>query len=753
MKKAEDTIFEDEGTGVPSDESSILSNADEDQSQDLNLDELYSLLGESSSSDSHQAETEAFTEVEAALVEPMSSDISVLDELQSMYSDLDSSSDENDSVSVMDELEAMYGDSAGSVINNDESDADSVSIMEELEAMYGSFSESASDDENSSKNNHEPVTESVSVLAELEALLADTGEAGIETPLAAAASDSHEEAIGEETGFSETSSSSDYEHLFENRRSVLDELQNLLQSSIEELEASADNNTGASMSVLGVEYPSRNELKTLLEDKLSQLMMVSDGSGSFDFDEGQSVLDELNALMEATGSGTSASNLYLSANKPDDSVDDKDVSASDEIDEYISSITPTSENIASDDGASSVLDELESMLSGTAEAIDSEMVPDDLSISTDAANGNDDSVLSESAAYLDELSEFMKVESIDSMQAPGVGTVSVESGGASDVLEQLEEMLAETVEQKNDEISENRIDIDNDNDFALQQESTDLPGKSKDDTLEEIKLEEVPELKEKIQPVEADQNRLKQKSISEEIYSLEESESNKGLPLWLGLIAVVVVGVLVLWNFSGSGEEQAKLAESVTPAETGALLVKTSTPDEPAEIESISDLLARLEATRYEQKSSYDYETYEQPVQPDVDEPLSDEGSDSSVDMDVSQLEQQAQSIVPVIPELTLEAILNEPSGGDLTAKAGNIWSVHLMAYYNEPPHASELKFLADEGIPYKIEKVKVNDGDWYRVLVKKSSEYNLAKEYAEMLANRLGIKDIWISKTQRAED
>ncbi|MCK4704168.1 MAG: hypothetical protein KAT90_01695, partial [Gammaproteobacteria bacterium] len=80
-------------------------------------------------------------------------------------------------------------------------------------------------------------------------------------------------------------------------------------------------------------------------------------------------------------------------------------------------------------------------------------------------------------------------------------------------------------------------------------------------------------------------------------------------------------------------------------------------------------------------------------------------------------------------------------------------WSVHLFAYYNKPPMASELEFLKVVGVPYKIKKAIVHGKLWYRVQVDKNSEFHVAKKYAVMLGKKYGIKGIWISKHQGADN
>ena len=98
---------------------------------------------------------------------------------------------------------------------------------------------------------------------------------------------------------------------------------------------------------------------------------------------------------------------------------------------------------------------------------------------------------------------------------------------------------------------------------------------------------------------------------------------------------------------------------------------------------------------------------------------------------------------------MNAEPVFIEPFVEDLTGKVQNVWSVHLMSFYKEAPHPNELKFLRIAEVPYKIEKVFVKGGIWHRVLVNKTSEYRVAKQYADFLKKKLGIKKIWISKSR----
>jgi len=82
-----------------------------------------------------------------------------------------------------------------------------------------------------------------------------------------------------------------------------------------------------------------------------------------------------------------------------------------------------------------------------------------------------------------------------------------------------------------------------------------------------------------------------------------------------------------------------------------------------------------------------------------------------------------------------------------------NTWIVHLSAYYGKPPPDIELEYLRDAAIPYEVVEVILSGKVWYRVLVSGFMEYGDAKEYAEKMKNRFGIKKIWISNMQMTFD
>ena len=668
MKKAKEHSIERDDADLLS-EASLLSDNDQNLDQGLNLDELYSMLDEPLSNE-QQIDPEKLADMEEVVVSDATiDDGSVLDELQAMYSDLNSSGDEDDDVSVMDELEAKYGNSDDSMAD-DELDTDTTSIMEELESVYGSFSESGND---------------------------DIDEGNIDSLMASL--DSQSTIESEET--TEVSSDSDYEHLFESRTSVLDKLQNLLQSSIDELKAKADSDVDVSALMLDTEYPTRNELINLLETKLSQLRMISDASGSYGSDDASSVIDELNALLAETGSDVSSLDSYSPA-------------TSDEV-------VP----------AGSALDELESLLTEPVKSTETEALQDASSVSVDA-----DSALKELEAYLGDMSEYPAADvdasvDIDSpVKEEEIDTISTQSDSALGVLEQLEEMMAETA------TSEKEVSV------------------------EEHEAEDVPEPKSKLQPVDMHKIRLEQRSFNKEVYASDEARDSKRLPIAsMLLLAAVVIGVIVFWGLFDSGDDQDERIQpdQIELAEEAALSESVPSSDEVA---SIDDLLASLETTRYEQKSSddelytavappYDEKTPDdEEIQPDVESEVVQE-----VLQDAPLSEQSVQLITSDRLEEPVEQLVIEPFTEDLEGKSGDVWSVHLMSFYKEPPHQDELEFLRIARVPYKIEQVTVKGGIWHRVLVNKTSEYRVAKDYAGILKKSLGIKKIWISKTQAAKD
>ena len=363
MNTTEDATLEDDDEGLESVDSLTLSSADQA------LDELYTLLGESSSLDKSD-DADVSVDSETSL-----SGDAVLEELQVMYSSSDDSITESDStteaISVMDELEKLYGGTDGVSVDDQlststeaESAVKNVSVMDELEAMYGSATTPEMDDEPV-----DPIEGDTSSLDELEALLGDSFESSTEAvaeeiPLESTADSSNEEFEANDAGIS----SSD-EYLFENRKPVLEELQNLLQSSVEELKERADSHIGKTILALDMEYPTRNELITLLEEKLNLLNNISDTSGIDSFDGSTSVLEEFNALMSEADS---SKNTLDST----DALPNEGASLSDEVDEYVSYINAKyKESSGDEDVAESVIpDEFDDLLLDTDNTVDADVL-------------------------------------------------------------------------------------------------------------------------------------------------------------------------------------------------------------------------------------------------------------------------------------------------------------------------------------------------------------------------------------------
>lgn len=668
MKNSEDHVLEDEEAGLGLVKSSDLSGVD------TSLDELYALLGESSSLDN---EAVVSKDDETPLVED-----STLEELQAMYSGSEASAldgkgeSSTESISIMDELEAMYGSSNGAIINaemtsdNDDTGMnESVSIMEELEAMYGG-------DIASTTVEDLPVEKSASSLDELEALLegtfnAVTEEVGEETPLKSLDASSYEDDVDslvalnnltsslvetnshEDAESSEVYSSSNYEQLFENRKPVLEELQNLLQSSVEELKAKENSNTGTSILALDKEYPTRNELITLLEDKLSQLRMISDASGSYSLDNSSSVLEELNALMAGAGTAISSSSSYTPTTPVETLPDDNDISMSDDVDEYVSYINEKYKNASSNavtDSASfesltsdtnnatlsvsenieiadadSGLKELEAYLAEMSETstVDTDNLVDadaDSQVNETRPGGSSAESADSRLSALDQLEELMgeaasseidvdssiEVGTDDLAKEAGIADISTKPGSGLSALERLERLMGETASSENKDSSE---DISaTKNDFEIQQESSYLSNKIKEIEAEQDSVEqESSGPGDNMQPVEAHRNRLKQRSLPNETHLLEAIEAKKRLPMGTILLAAIIVGVIVLWNSFDSGEdprdrvqsdpvkltEKAVSVESVPQTETeyySESVLLSETPKESAPLSEIEPL-------------------------------------------------------------------------------------------------------------------------------------------------------------------
>ncbi|NOQ79579.1 MAG: hypothetical protein GQ546_09285, partial [Gammaproteobacteria bacterium] len=437
MKIAEDYIPEDNNTGLSSDDPLLSSNDDQEQVYDL--DESISLLNDEA-------------------------EVSMLAETS-----LDKEKDDN---SILEELEALYGSSDEVRIDDPESVYDD-SVLHELEVVYDSTNESISDKNEIVSNIEEPISENKStgdsVLEELEAMFSgdsvesvmDSITDNVETSEAVEHSSNESETsglsaldelkafLGETASNEDSESDNKYaandEYLLESRRSVLDELKNLLQSCIDELTATTEDSSAFSILSAEVEYPDCDELINLLETKLSQLMKISADSASSDYVAGgASVLDELSGLLSET---------EIDNNK---NVSDTSVSPG-EVNEYVSSIeldhdSYKDETVATD----SVLDELKELLGETDDAEIAESpstgdysiaevsyetpVLEDSTVSAADTGGNEKSVLEEFAAYMDGSSDLPGV----GIEAPEQETETASAFDESDTLKQLEAMLNES---------------------------------------------------------------------------------------------------------------------------------------------------------------------------------------------------------------------------------------------------------------------------------------------------------------------
>ena len=531
MNTTEDATFEDEDAGLESVDSLTLSSADQA------LDELYTLLGESSSLDKSD-DADFSVDSETSL-----SGDAVLEELQVMFSSSDDSIAESDStaeaISVMDELEKLYGGSDGvsvdeqlSTSTEGESAVKNVSVMDELEAMYGSATTPEMDDEPV-----DPIEGNTSSLDELEALLGDSFESSTEeVPLESTPDTSNEEFEANDADISFGD-----EYSFENRKPVLEELQNLLQSSVEELKERADSHIGKTILALDMEYPTRNELITLLEEKLNLLNNISDTSGSDSFDGSTSVLEEFNALMSEEGGSKNTSDSI-------DTLPNDATSLSDEVDEYVSYINSKYKEFSSDEDV--------------AESV----IPDEF----------DDLLLD-----------------VDN-------TVDADSSVEADVLNQLEDMMAEIETPEIEDVNKDSQVAEKD--VVIQQEST----VQKDDT----------------KPAEAHEYRLKARSIVDDSYLSDRLDDTKRLPMGIILLAVAIIaGIVVFWNLFGSGDEsvdyvqpdRAKSVQTVVLAESP--LQDSSIPDTPVETSSIGDSPSAIKSYKYVQESQSDEEYVDAPVQ------------------------------------------------------------------------------------------------------------------------------------------
>ena len=713
MSIAEDTISEDKDTGLLPDDPSVSSNDD----QGYELDDSASLFTD---------ETEVSASIEASAETPLAQDDnenSPLEELEVLY---DSSAEvtTGDSESVVDEIpvlqefEAMSDSSSEAtdknsetISNNEEPISNNVStgdsVLEELEAMYGSSNGSTSENSETVLNVEEPISENEStgdsVLQELEALLSgDSVESvvnsitdEVETSEAAeyssnesdnsgiSALDELKAFLGETASHEDSKSDDTYvsndDYSIASRRSILDELQNLLQSCIDELKAATEGGSGVSILSTEVDYPSHYELKNLLETKLSELAKISAASVSTDYVvDGSSVLDELSELLGETeiNNSENVSDISVSLDEVDDylssigsgdgaSDNDETVATDSVLDELkellgesddMETGIPVSYSVSDyslDDvpDETPLLDPLEDLLSASGEIEDSEMLQDSSTASVaetwDTEKGeNEKSVLEEFAAYMDGSSDLPGIATVAPAEETETESAFDEVDSTSDTLEQLEAMLNESSAYI-DEKSSETIPL-NEDDSPIEYEAPQLSANN-----EEGKHEDTSGLKNKIPPAEV-------KTESRVQNSLQKTENNNRLPIvGMSLVAVAVIGLIVFWNSPGDQDSQeSRLLLRQSKSLTKPVIVSTeSEPLAQVEVKPTASILvdnadnidgfsATIETSEYETEPLYESEAndsyenaqhdlYEVPVQYIVDEPLNNEVIDSRVEIDV----------------------------------------------------------------------------------------------------------------------
>ena len=235
----------------------------------------------------------------------------------------------------------------------------------------------------------------------------------------------------------------------------------------------------------------------------------------------------------------------------------------------------------------------------------------------------------------------------------------------------------------------------------------------------------------KMHTTEANGDIQKLRSMIDKTNQSDTPEPKKRfLVVGLLLLVAVIAGIIVFWNLFSSGDEtsdrlqpdQNISAENIVPAEPELL----SEPTPVSEPESLSEPELSLE---------------ENSVSVSV----------SEVETDVSPMEQPVQLITPDSSESISSESSNESV--DVTEEMSNVWSLYLYSYYNKPPEDSDLESLNALGIPYEIIRAIVNNELWYRVQLYKHSEYRVAKEHADMLGNKYGIKGIWINRSKSEDD
>lgn len=708
-------------------------------------------------------------------------------------------SGDHSSSTDIDELYNLLGDICISeandpeVMNNTEHDASSVvdehsvSALEELELMFSSSKESADTDfslQNSEQYSAGEDFNSISALDELKAFLSDGTQ--------------------DEIGDIETSSPSILEFSFENRRSVLDELQNLLQSCLDELKADTKNTIDDMSVFTDAVYPSRDELHDLLEDTLGQLMLLSNSSMSMTSSGSVSVLDELNNFMHETG--------------------ECDVSSVNE------------EDVMESSSSNSIIDELNLLLGNT----DSEMLDIPLESDDSASGISDESfVQDELATYMAELSDDAAIDDKTSIEEIVEDAADTEFDSSISTLEELEVMLNEIGIYDNDETSDS-IEASDDV-FSYETEVKSLCA----DNNKEKKVKADNRSHSEVQSNATVPDKIKTKktvvnaSVEDEGLSYEQ-DSNNRIPITGLLFATVgAVAIYGFWSLLHTSDEinnhsEIPVIQQHEPASVGALEKGSNTVISTGE-DSIYELLAKTEASDYVPISNYEDESlntefnntdiedittqklYEEDSgEAAVDESLNKENTENKTTLNVQEedrgeknrddskelislqlknLQQENRANLNQLNKRMIEAEVSigllqaenkiihnqknfvEPQGAELSEVPGrpelsveqgvieqpaqkitvtkvqdensDLWSVYLSSYYGKPPPASELEYLENAGISYEIKKAIVDEKVWYRVIVDDFSAYAKAMEYSNGIRENVGRDDIWVNRSQ----
>lgn len=616
-----------------------------------------------------------------------------LDEIYSYLAESSSSAsgDPETEISMLDEM--PFSEEVEDV-------AGSVSVLEELEAMYGSSDEPVTDESDTSVNIEESLAESVlddlsdgdSVLKELEALLGSSVQSNTDSTAS------------------------------ESRRSVLDELRILIQSSIDELKATDDGKLALSLISTEWEFPTREELKDLLESKLHQLMLDTDSPFSSGLADGASVLDELSTLLGETGSDTETFNTYISSPEEDVLAEAEDNETAEQGEK---SILP----------AESVTEGFENLLSGLIDTECSEVLQDDLRISDHdgsvAVETDAPSVMEELEAYYGALADHENTEPQDvdtgySLEEKENDATSDASDSTSSALEQLETMLRETTGSEDGETSENIETADDD--LSVQQLSSVIPI-----TNEKDKDKDTRKTSDRGRPVEVKTySRIQAVPVEGTDLSIEKV-NNKRLPkVGILFVAVAVIGVITIWNYpeeKGALKNNLQMTQRQFKEESVAVNTASETSlrtkDEsvsPAEIDNIDDLLASIESSGYEKKSLYEGEiddSYERPVQSNVDEALDDRAIIPQSEIEASQLEpaevsheiEDSRVLESISQQVEYQQDKNEKSISSLEESVG-LLSDRMIEAESSISRLQLALEKSEQSVPVKAVEPTVNDSD-----------------------------------------